>query len=128
MNKPQLKEDEKVEILKEMSNVYDYLLSKMKNEYKSYNSIYEKLNKEVRDKFNNADFKEKILAINGIIDIMHKGQGNLKALNETDAVGRKNCQKFKTKRIRKMTFIDKSVTGMYERRYKVDGMENGSNS
>lgn len=129
MNKSQLKEDEKLEILKEMSNVYDYLLSKMKNEYKSYNSIYEKLNSmTVRDKFNNADYKEKILAINGIIDIMHKGQGNLKSLNESDRSGRKSGQKFKTDRIKKMTFIDKSVTGMYERRYKVDGMENGSNS
>ena len=59
---------------------------------------------------------------------MHKGQGNLKALNESTALGRKHGQSFKTEKIKKMIFIDKSVTGMYERRYKVDGMENGSNS
>ena len=33
---------------------------------------------------------------------------------------------FMEKHLNKMIFIDKSVTGMYERRYKVNGMENCS--
>ena len=34
---------------------------------------------------------------------------------------------FNTKILKNIIFIDKSITGMYERRYKVDGLENGSN-
>ena len=42
----------------------------------------------------------------------------------TDRAGRKSGKTFKTKDLVNMTFIDKSVTGMYERRYKINGMEN----
>ena len=55
---------------------------------------------------------------------MHRGQGILKKLNQSDRVGRRCGKRFKTKDLVNMTFIDKSVTGMYERRYKINGMEN----
>lgn len=129
MNKEKLNEDEELSLSNEMNKVYNYLLNKMKKEYIGYKSSYEKLNSStVREKFQNANFKEKVLAINGIIDIMHRGQGNMKSLGEYNALGRKNGQKFKTEKIKNMTFIDKSVTGMYERRYKINGMENDCNS
>ena len=57
---------------------------------------------------------------------MHKGQGNLSKIGLGDRVGRTRKSAFKTKDLENMTFIDKSVTGIYERRYKVNGMENGS--
>ena len=57
---------------------------------------------------------------------MHRGQGNLKYLGQSDRVGRIKGKKFKTKALINMTFIDKSITGMYERRYKLSGMENCS--
>ena len=62
---------------------------------------------------------DKISIINGLLDIMHRGQGNLSKLKLGDRAGRKNGKTFKTETLAKMTFIDKSVTGMYERRYKV---------
>ena len=46
---------------------------------------------------------------------MATGQGNLKAIGLTDREGRKSNQSFKTDKLLKMTFIDKSVTGMYEK-------------
>ena len=38
--------------------------------------------------------------------------------------GRKTGKSFKTKELSEMIFVDKSITGMYERRYRVNGMEN----
>ena len=52
---------------------------------------------------------------------------NIKKCNRRSCYeGRKSGQKFKTEKLLKMTFIDKSVTGMYERRFKINGMENSN--
>lgn len=125
MNKEKITEEEKEEIQKEMQNIYDYLLEKLKNEYKVYESIYQKLNdKKIRKVYENLTYEDKKMIINGLIDLMHKGQGNLKKLNQGDRAGRKTGKSFKTKELSEMTFVDKSITGMYERRYRVNGMEN----
>ena len=55
---------------------------------------------------------------------MNIGTGNFKILGLSMALGRKNEKSFKTDVLKKMIFIDKSVTGMYERRYRINGMEN----
>jgi hypothetical protein len=124
MNKEKITEEEKEEIQKEMQNIYDYLLEKLKNEYKVYGSIYQKLNdKKTRKVYENLTYEDKKIIINGLIDLMHKGQGNLKKLNQGDRAGRKTGKSFKTKELSEMTFVDKSITGMYERRYRVNGME-----
>ena len=108
-----------------MINIYEYLLEKLKNEYQVYKSIYEKLNdNKIKEIYEKLTYEDKKAAINGIIDLMHRGQGNLKKLNQSDRVGRRCGKRFKTKDLVNMTFIDKSVTGMYERRYKINGMEN----
>ena len=103
--------------------MFDYLTAKLGKEYKVFSNVYNKLLNK-REEFMELDEDNKKMTINGLIDLMEKGQGNLKALGLGDRVGRMAMQKFKTERLLKMTFIDKSVTGMYERRFKVDGMEN----
>jgi len=55
---------------------------------------------------------------------MNIGTGNFKILGLSMTLGRKNEKSFKTDVLKKMIFIDKSVTGMYERRYRINGMEN----
>ena len=60
----------------------------------------------------------------GNVQLLELSQGNLKAIGLTEREGRKSGQKFKTDRLLKMIFIDKSITGMYERRYKISGLEN----
>lgn len=50
---------------------------------------------------------------------METGQGNLKAIGLTDREGRMAGKTFKNDKLLKMTFIDKSVTGMYEKRHKI---------
>ena len=98
--------------------MFDYLLDKLNNEYKIFSTIYTKLiNQNL--KFEEIDDKDKKSVINGLIDLMETGQGNLKGIGLTEREGRKSGQKFKTEKLLKMEFIDKSVTGMYERRYKI---------
>lgn len=95
-------------------NMYEYLLEKIQKEYKIFNNLYIKL-KENTNKFAELEEKDKKSTINGIIDLMATGQGNLKAIGLGDREGRKSGQSFKTDKLLKMTFIDKSVTGMYEK-------------
>ena len=118
-----LKDKEKEKLENGYSYMFDYLLEKLKNEYKIFSSTYKKLIDKYSE-FERLDKSEKKSIINGLIDLMETGQGNLKAIGLTDREGRKSGQKFKTDRLLKMTFIDKSVTGMYERRYKINGVEN----
>ena len=118
-----LKDKEKEKLENGYSYMFDYLLEKLKNEYKIFSSTYTKIN-DKRSEFEKLNQSEKKSTINGLIDLMETGQGNLKAIGLTDREGRKSGQKFKTDRLLNMTFIDKSVTGMYESRYKINGMEN----
>ena len=125
MNQDKITEEDKEKVQNEMINIYEYLLEKLNNEYQVYKSIYEKLNdNKIKEMYEKLTYEDKKTAINGIIDLMHRGQGNLKKINQGDRAGRKSGKTFKTKDLVNMTFIDKSVTGMYERRYKINGMEN----
>ena len=123
LSKDKLSDEQKQKLDEGYTYMFDYLLDKLNKEYKIFTSVYEKLNKKY-DSFDDLTDEAKMSTINGLIDLMEKGQGNLKAIGLTDREGRKSRQKFKTDKLLKMTFIDKSVTGMYERRYKINGMEN----
>jgi len=119
-------DDEQIEMIeKEYSVVFDYLVKKLDKEYKIFESTVEKLKTKYKE-FENSSSTNKKLIINGLIDLMSTGQGNLKAIGLADREGRKSGQTFKNEKLLNMTFIDKSITGMYERRYKINGMENCS--
>lgn len=123
----ELTDKEKEEIENKMLEIYNYLLEKLETEYKSYYGCYLKLNSiAIKQKFQELSIQEKTIIINEIIKIMNIGTGNFKILGLSMTLGRKNEKSFKTDVLKKMIFIDKSVTGMYERRYKVNGMENCS--
>ena len=124
MNNNKKATDEQRDKLNEKySWMFMYLIDKIHSEYKVFSSIYDKLTDKIEE-FNELADTDKISTINGLIDLMETGQGNLKNMGLSDRAGRKSGQKFNTKRLLKMTFIDKSVTGMYERRFRIDGMEN----
>lgn len=128
MNKEKKTDVELEEVNSKLDEIYEYLLEKLKREYKMFESISKKLNEErTREKFKKVSNSEKIITINGIIDLMQRGQGNLEKIAMGNRAGRMSGKKFKTERLKNMTFIDKSITGMYERRYKINGMENSSN-
>ena len=121
MNLPENKLDDqqKKQLTESYEDMFQYLLEKLNKEYKIFASIYEKV-KEQNDTFERLDDSSKKAVINGLIDLMETGQGNLKFLGLGDRAGRKTGQEFKTDKLLKMIFIDKSVTGMYERRYKIE--------
>lgn len=121
----ELTDDEKEEAECKALEIYNYLLEKLKNEYKGYYGCYLKLNSvEIKQKFQILSFQEKISIINEIIRIMKLGSGNFKILGLSTALGRKNGKNFKIDELNRMMFVDKSITGMHERRYKINGMEN----
>ena len=105
------------------SYMFKYLLKKLKLEYKIFEPIYNKLSIK-EEEFENLKEQDKKATINGLIDLMETGQGNLEAIGLGNRTGRRSGQTFSTDKLLKMTFIDKSVTGMYERRFKINGMEN----
>lgn len=121
-----LEDDEKKELLHKYQYMYTYLINKIKDEYKVFESIYKKLKDKV-DYFNSMTNEDKKATLNGLINLMETGQGNLKSMGLSDRAGRISGKKFKNEKLLKMTFINKSVTGMYERRIKINGVENCSN-
>ena len=123
LDERQLDDNQKEKLENGYEYMFDYLTAKLGKEYKVFSNVYNKLLNK-REDFMGLDENNKKMTINGLIDLMEKGQGNLKALGLSDRAGRMSGQNFKTDRLLKMTFIDKSVTGMYERRFKVNGMEN----
>ena len=125
-NEKALTDKEKEDVKNSYQDLYEYLLEKMKKEYKTYKNSYDRILKN-KEEFINLDDDRKKAVINGIISIMATGQGNLKDIKLGERQGRMSGNNFKTDKLLNMTFLDKSVTGMHERRYKVNGMENGSN-
>ena len=124
-NKKELDDQEKELLINNYQSIFDYLIEKLEKEYKCFESVYKKIQLNYNN-FERINNEQKKNIINGLIDLMSRGQGNLKELGLTEREGRKSGQNFKTKRLLNMTFLDKSITGIYERKYKVDGLENNS--
>ncbi len=101
--------------------LFNYLLEKLEKEYKVFSNIHKKILNNYK-KFEELNNNDKKSAIKGLINLMETGQGNLKAIGLSDREGRMSGKTFKTEKLLKMTFVDKSVTGMYERRYKLNGL------
>ena len=117
----------KSEIEEQMDMLYCYLLKKLEKEYAIFKSIYMKVSsQEIKEKYEKMEYNDKVSVINGLIDLMQKGQGDLSKLGLGARAGRMSGKNFKTDKLKNMIFIDKSITGMYERRYKISGMENCS--
>ena len=120
-NENQISDDGKEELNSNYNYIWNYLLEKLHKEYKAFSNEYNKLKDKDIMILSDEDKKS---AINGLIKMLHTGQGNLKALNLSDRLGRKNSVNFNLNNLIKITFVCKSPTGIFERRYKVNGMEN----
>lgn len=120
-NENQINDEDKKELNSNYNYIWNYLLEKLYKEYKAFGNEYAKL--KDKDIITLSD-EDKKSAINGLIRMLHTGQGNLKAFNLSDRMGRKNAMNFNLNNLSKITFVYKSPTGIFERRYKVNGMEN----
>ena len=112
--------DEQIEILENgYTDTFEYLLEKLKQEYKSQRTVYEKVLKK-KDEFEKLESDSKKIVINETINLMEEGIGNFKTIELSTMLGRKNGKSFETDSLLQMTFIDKSITGIYERRFKIN--------
>ena len=104
---------------------YRTIINKMINEFKGIDDI------EKKDIFNNGkfealDIEEKIKTLNNLLTCISKAYVDLKNIGLGSTEGRKNMINFNKKKLNNMTFIDQSVTGFYERRYRVDELANNN--
>jgi len=108
--------------------VYDYLVEKINNHYTfdTFSSIANKLQIKKND-YNSLESNEKEEVLKEIIKLMSTSQGNLKKLGLGERAGRMSGKSFKDETLLGMTFINKSVTGIYEKRVTINGLENNSN-
>lgn len=121
-----LDEEDKKYIETNYENAFDALLENLEKHYKIFESISQKI-KCKKVEFMALNDTDKNTVLNGMINLMKTGQGNLKILGMGDRTGRISGKTFNEKNLLQITFIDKSVTGIYERRYRIDGMENDTN-
>lgn len=120
-----LNNDDKKFVNEYWIEAYDELLEILRKEYKIFASTFQKLENKKND-YIKLDENNKHAVIDGLINLMKTSQGNLKAIGLNDREGRMSGKTFSEKNLLQMTFIDKSITGIYERRYKIDGMEDNT--
>ena len=104
---------------------YKTIINKMIKEFKGIDDI------EKKDILNNGKFEEltideKLKTINNLLTCISKACVNLKNIGLLSNAGRKYMINFNKVRLSRMTFIDQSVTGFYERRYRVDELANNN--
>lgn len=127
MNRPlnQLNEEDKDFVTSNLDFAFETLLKKLEKEYLVFKGTIVKLKAKKND-FLKLSPENKTTVINELVKLMSKGQGNLKLLGLTDREGRMNSKNFNEKNLANMIFINQSITGIYERRYKIDGLEDST--
>ena len=105
---------------------YRIIINKMINEFKGIDDIEKKdiLN---NGKFEALDIEEKIKTLNNLLTCISKVCVDLKNIGLGTEESRKRVKpSFGKKHLDNMTFIDQSVTGFYERRYRIDELANNN--
>lgn len=123
----QLDENEKEEIERNFEKVYCELLNIIKLNYSRLGTDAEKLINN-KNKYMSLTTEDKKLYINLILCFT---QGKARDFGKIIDRGGSEIWRLKAKaedyaNLKSITFIDKSITGIYERRYKIDGVENGT--
>ena len=119
-------EDEKDKYDEKLVEVYNYIISKAEIQYKEYKSAFEKIKQAVD--FSILSYEDKISCLKEVLKItgadaecadITKYCPKDSEIKGISRIGRKNNYTFKMDNNGKdnMIFVDKSVTGLYERRY-----------
>lgn len=118
-NKKQLKQEE---IEANSIEIYEILLNKIKKEFKTFNTF------DKKKEYEKLDLKDRRNVIINLLRLVNRNHGDLRKIGLSDREGRKrNNSGFNKKKLDNMTFIDQSVTGFYERRYRIDELANSNN-
>lgn len=105
-----------------LDGLFSYLCETIGSRYPRYRkSIYDKLMaQKCQDSFLEKTIEEKISAIKSILALLHcDAMRGLKELGLSDSAGRMTNISFGSS-LSEITFIDTSVTGMFERRTKIE--------
>ena len=118
-------EDEKDQYDEKLVEVYNYIISKAERQYREYESAFEKIKQAVD--FSMLSYDDKIGYLKEIFKITKASascaditkycskDSEIKGITE---IGRKKKYTFNSRKgKRNIIFVDKSVTGLYERRY-----------
>lgn len=106
---------------------YRIIINKMINEFKGIDDIEKKKDILNNGKFEALDIEEKIKTLNNLLTCISKACVDLKNIGLGTEESRKRVKpSFGKKHLDNMTFIDQSVTGFYERRYRVDELANNN--
>ncbi|QEN04729.1 type II CRISPR RNA-guided endonuclease Cas9 [Thiospirochaeta perfilievii] len=96
---------------------YDYYIKKLETHYYKYSTISEKMTLN-RDLFINLSKEEKTQIILKLLDVTKSGSSQIDLKKIGCSVGTGIIASFALNRD-EMTFIDQSITGFYEKRYKL---------
>ena len=118
LQEDKLEDDEREKIEQGYEQLFDYLVGKLEKEYKSLQNSTAKI-KNKKDIFISLSNSDKKKVVNQIIDMMETRYVDLKLLHLSSGEGRMTGKNFNTAKLQSMTFIDKSVTGMYQKIYKI---------
>ena len=102
----------------ELLSLFDEIVYKMENYYPLLSNAT-KLFKESRDKFNTYSILERCDLINKILYGLSAGKGSIAIPYKDFKLGAFGRLYNKTVFIDEIVFIDQSITGYYERRYKL---------
>ncbi|MEG0282974.1 MAG: type II CRISPR RNA-guided endonuclease Cas9, partial [Clostridia bacterium] len=105
--------------------VYDVLTNKIKSEY--FENIGEKL-EGYRDNMLNLIFEDKIKVIQLLLQLTSGKSIDLKIIGGKSGQGRVTMQNMNSKWLADVVFVEQSTTGMYEKRFKLDELENGDSN
>lgn len=110
------KEEGEELIREELEDFYKYLINKIKTQYVIFSNVLERIDTEII--FNSLSFEDQIYLVKEILKLLRadSANANLKRFKLSDRVGRKSGY---TLNIDETMFIDQSITGLYERRYRI---------
>lgn len=103
-------------------DMYEYLCEQIKEHYPRYGGVHEKLVQEkTRTVFQSLSGEEKIKALEEVLLILHcNANHSAPTLKSPSSLGRMtNIQNIASSSA-DVTYIDTSITGMFERRYKIE--------
>ncbi|MEG1010085.1 MAG: Cas9 endonuclease PAM-interacting domain-containing protein, partial [Clostridia bacterium] len=119
----------KTEILKWIKNeaaiyIYDVLTEKIKKEY--FENVSKSL-EDLRDNMLKLEIIDKIKLINLLLQLTSGISIDLRVIGGKSDQGRINSKNMNEKWLKGVVFVEQSVTGMYEKRFKLDELENCNN-
>lgn len=109
------------ELSEKANDLFGYLCKQIKLHYPRYKNLHEKIiSEKTLIEFENLTADQKLIAINEVLNVLHcNAERGMKKIKLSEGAGRMNGINFGNS-ISDITFIDTSVTGMFESRSHIE--------